>query len=300
MDHDALKPYFAALRERTRPDGACALTPDGEPRPDATAWAAMALHAAGLAPEAVAAARAALARLQAADGRVPLLPGRPEAAWPTVLAMAAWLPDPAYDGRVRAGAAWLLGHPGATWKKDPNGIFGHDPSIKGWNWIEGTHSWVEPTSQAVLVLAALPEPPAGLGPALDEAARLLLDRQLPDGGWNYGNTRVFQNMLLPIPECTGHALAALAGRAGREAVTRSLAYLSGPDCAAATPLCATWRAFGLGAWDAAGPDILENLAVALGRQQRYGPYDTPLLAQLLAAAASRGRFADIVRRSAHG
>lgn len=287
MEDRELAPHYDTLLARALPDGSFAVAPDAGPRPDATAWAAMALFAGGRAGEAASAARRALAAVQAADGRVSLLPDRPEAAWPTSLALLAWLPDPAYAAQAAAAAAWLAGHPGASWPKKEDSPFGHDPSLKGWAWIDGTHSWVEPTSQAMLALAALPEPPDAL---LAEATRLLLDRQLPDGGWNYGNTRVFQNMLLPIPECTGHALAALAGRAPRPAVARSLAYLAGPDCAAATPLAAAWRAFGLAAYGEAGPEIGRNLLTALARQDRYGPYDTPLLAQLIAAVASGGRF----------
>lgn len=296
MDANAFDSYWPALLTRAAPDGSFVVAAGSAARPDATAWAALALFAADRAPEVVQAARRALAAAQAADGRVPLLRERPEAAWPTALAMAAWLPDPEFAAPLARATAWLVAHRGKTWPKAQDSIFGHDPSIPGWNWIDGTHSWVEPTAQAMLVLSALPEPPQ---PALAEGARLLLDRQLPDGGWNYGNTRVFRNMLLPIPESTGHALAALAGRTTREAVATSLAYLAGPACAAATPLTAAWRAFGLGAWGEADDTVLGNLAETLARQDRHGPYDTPLLAQVLAAAASRGRFSALMARSAH-
>ncbi len=286
MEREVLEAHFEALLARVLPDGSFALAPGAPSRPDATAWAAVALFAAGRSPETVSAARNALAARQAADGRVPVLPERPEAAWTTTLALLAWLPDPSYEGPVRAGAAWLTGHPGAHWSRRDE-TFGHDTSLRGWPWIDGTHSWVEPTSQAMLVLSALSRPPES---QLGEAARMLLDRQLPQGGWNYGNTRVFRNILPPIPESTGQALAALAGRVPRTAVAGSLAYLAGPECAAKTPLTAAWRAFGLGAWDGAAPEVLGNLVATLGRQDRYGPYDTPLLGQLLAAAASGGSF----------
>lgn len=241
----AFGPHFTALLDRARADGSFALTGDGPTRPDATAWAAMALFAAGRAPQVVAGARNALAALQAPDGRVPLFPSRPEAAWPTMLAMAAWLPDAAFGANLRAAAAWLVGHPGVSWARKKDSPSAHDPSLKGWNWIEGTHSWVEPTALAMLVLAAVtPEPRE----ALDEATCLLLDRQLPDGGWNYGNTRVFHHTLLPMPESTGHALAALAGRVPREAVAASLAYLSGPRCAAISPCSISSPPIGASGW----------------------------------------------------
>lgn len=287
----ALLPHIDALLERAGPDGRFAVAAGTDSRPDATAWAALALFAAGTATPAVVAARAALAADQLPDGRVPLLRERPEAAWPTILALLAWRPDPAYAVASTRAAAWLLGHPGAHWPRQEGAVVGHDTNLRGWAWIDGTHSWVEPTALAMLALSGRADVP---NQTLEEAGRLLLDRQLPEGGWNYGNTRVFRNTLLPIPESTGHALAALAGRAAPEAVATSLAYLAGPQCAAATPLAAAWRAFGLAAFDQVTPQILDNCLTALARQDRFGPYDTPQLAQLIAAAASAGRFAALL------
>jgi hypothetical protein len=293
MVPDALSPHLDALLRRAGGDGTFAVVEGSASRPDATAWAAVALFAAGLAGPVATAARAALAAGQLPDGRVPVLPQRPEAAWPTTLALLAWLPDPAYAGPAARAAAWLVGHPGAHWPRQDkeNATVGHDTSLRGWAWIDGTHSWVEPTSLAMLALSALPDPP---GEALGEAVRLLLDRQLPGGGWNYGNTRVFRNTLLPVPESTGHALTALGGRAAPEAVAASLDYLAGPECDVPTPLAAAWRAFGLGAYGAATPGTAANCLAALARQDRYGPYDTPQLAQVIAAVATSGRFAALL------
>ena len=49
---------------------------------------------------------------------------------------------------------------------------------------------------------------------------MMLDRQLPHGGWNYGNTYVFGRELRPMPESTGAALTGLAGQV--EVRSRSL------------------------------------------------------------------------------
>lgn len=291
MPPDALLPHIDALLGRAGPDGRFAVAPGSASRPDATAWAAMALFAAGQASPTVVAARTALAADQLPDGRVPILPQRPEAAWPTTLALLAWLPDPAFAAPADKAAAWLTGHPGAHWKRQDKAVVGHDTNLRGWAWIDGTHSWVEPTALAMLALSARADAPRD---ALDEAGRLLLDRQLPNGGWNYGNTRVFRNTLLPVPESTGHALTALGGRAEPAAVAVSLDYLAGPECAAPTPLAAAWRAFGLGAYGRATPEICANCLTALDRQDRFGPYDTPQLAQLIAAAATAGRFAALL------
>jgi hypothetical protein len=228
---------------------------------------------------------------------VPLVPERPAAAWPTPLAILAWLPDPDFRGRAEAAAAWLLGHPGRHWANAADSPSDHDTSLKGWPWIEGTHSWVEPTAQVMLTLAALGQADA---PEMAEAGRMLLDRQLPAGGWNYGNTRFSATSCAPCPNVRATpwaALAVLPTLPPKAAVTQSLAYLASPDSTVATPLTATWRAFGLVAWEAGTPDILEPVARALDRQSRYGAYDTPLLAQALAALASGGRFADLTRRA---
>ncbi len=56
--------------------------------------------------------------------------------------------------------------------------------------------------------------------------KLLLNRQLPEGGWNYGNTLVFGRMLRTHVQPTGLALAALAHETGTsENVHRSLNLL---------------------------------------------------------------------------
>jgi hypothetical protein len=51
-----------------------------------------------------------------------------------------------------------------------------------------------------------------------EGIRMMLDRQLPHGGWNYGNSVVFGRELRPMPESTGAALTGLAGQVEVEVV----------------------------------------------------------------------------------
>jgi hypothetical protein len=102
-------------------------------------------------------------------------------------------------------------------------IIGHNTQLRGWPWVETTHSWVEPTAISVLALKA-----AGLGsgPRVREAVRMLLDRMLPSGGWNHGNTTVLGNMLRPHVQPTGLALAALHGEPhARRHANKSIRYL---------------------------------------------------------------------------
>jgi len=119
---------------------------------------------------------------------------------------------------------------------------------------------------------------------------MILDRQLPDGGWNYGNTFVFGKELLPIPTCTGHALCALAGYTELDVLKLSIDYLNREARKIRTPLSLAWSIFGLTAWSnqphKAHDWILESLAL----QSKYGTYDTALLSQLIVAYFTSGNL----------
>ena len=58
-----------------------------------------------------------------------------------------------------------------------------------------------------------------------EGLRMLMDRQLPHGGWNYGNTIVYGQELHPFIDTTGIALTALAGHVAKEEVKKSIRFL---------------------------------------------------------------------------
>jgi hypothetical protein len=81
--------------------------------------------------------------------------------------------------------------------------------LVGWPWIGNTFGWVEPTSWALLSLEF-----AGKAdhPRAVEGRRLLEDRCIPGGGWNYGNKVVFNHNLMPFWDTTALALLALGNR----------------------------------------------------------------------------------------
>jgi hypothetical protein len=104
---------------------------------------------------------------------------------------------------------FLLGASGTHWEKKEDSPVAHDPSIRGWAWIEDTHSWIDPT---VMALLALEVTGYREHPRFEEGIRMIMDRQLRQGGWNYGNTMVYGQELRPFPDTTGLALTA-SGRA---------------------------------------------------------------------------------------
>jgi hypothetical protein len=113
---------------------------------------------------------------------------------------------------------------------------------------------------------------------------MILDRQLPHGGWNYGSTYIFGREHLPMPESTGAALTGLAGLVGRQKIAQSLAYLQGEADRLRTPISLGWTLLGLAAWELWPPNGLALVERCLANQSRYGEYDTSALSLLLLGA----------------
>lgn len=274
--------YHGIIRNRVSdPKGGFANQTGGGYRIDATAWAAIALAALSREADLVQDARDRLAAAQLADGRVSFSPQHPEAFWPTSLAIFAWHQAAAYREAQARALRFLLATTGKHWQRQPDAAYGHDPSLQGWSWIDATHSWVEPTGLAVIALKI-----TGFGDhaRVKEGVRLLLDRQLPGGGWNYGNTKTFGQELFPFPESTGLALNALCGLAPQEQIQKSLDYLTSRLQGVRTPLALGWGLLGLASWGAKPAGAQAWISECLERQKRYGPYDTASLALLLVAS----------------
>lgn len=280
-----------AIQDRSLPKGGFALYRGESFRPDATVWAVLALEAYDGNRNVTNIACRRLSQSQLADGRVPVVESHPESFWPTSLALLAWQKIPGFKPELKRAIAFLLSNKGRHHPKKEKDELGHDPYINGWPWVEGTHSWIEPTSLAVLALRA-----CGYAEheRVSEAVRMILDRQLPSGGWNYGNTFVFGKELPPIPECTGLALCALADFTEPDSVRKSIDYLKREATRIRTPMALSWSIFGLTAWSM-GPSqahdwILESLAL----QRKYGAYGTTLLSQLVVAYVKSGDLLNLL------
>ncbi|RIK72363.1 MAG: hypothetical protein DCC67_19370 [Planctomycetota bacterium] len=191
------------------------------------AWAALALAAAG---DAASAARPAewLAGIQQPSGAVGVSASQDDPRWPTSLAMLAWATLDRLAGNARfascigAAAQWSLADRGRAARQSEH--IGHNTELVGWSWAADTHSWLEPTCMFVLGLRA-----AGFDrrPRVQEGVRLIVDRLLPDGGANYGNTIVLGRPLVPHLQPTGLAVLTLAGQQQRDArIEKSLNYLA--------------------------------------------------------------------------
>lgn len=285
MHEPSIENAKRALAARQKEDGGFAQVAAGPARPDATAWAALALKRCGLEHADLEAACRFLAGFQLPDGRVVFEKSAAAAWWPTPLAVFAWGGIPGFEREKNLAVGFLLQASGRHFKKEKGSPTGHDTTIRGWSWVEETHSWVEPTALAVLALRAGEK---GGHPRISEAAAMLMDRQLPGGGWNYGNTTVFGQELLPMPDATGLALCALSGTAERGSIVKSLEWGKAQARVIDTPFSLCWLSFGLLAWGIETPELRARVLRCLSLQERRGPYGTTLLALLLLAHEGEG------------
>lgn len=275
------------LISRQHESGAFRVRDNGEGRPDATAWAALALRAEAGHPELAEKARRHLLREQLQDGRLVAAPHSPSACWPTPLALLAWHGWQEGAAAAKQAIQFLDQVRVLTWDMDPYTAI--DSRIKGWSWIAGTSCWVEPTALAIFALERYGVKNERTG----EGVRLLLDRQLPKGGWNYGNTVVFGSELYPTEETVGVALTALAGHCEKAEVERSLRLLEQRLQKVRTPLTLAWGILGMAAWGERPDNANRWIAECLERQQIYGNFDTTQLSLLLIAARCTGGLADL-------
>jgi hypothetical protein len=258
----------------------------GAPAVEPTSLAALALIATrdvagsdpdpdpGLDPEAaVAGAAAWVASLQRPDGSIGLSADRPTPGWGTPLALLLWRASAtspgAFGAQRRRATQWLLGQKGSRMPRseDPARVVGHDTMLVGWPWVGGTHSWLEPTALAVLALRG---EGAGSHARVAEGLRLIRDRAIAAGGWNYGNKAAFGRALRPQPATTGLALLALPRTDGRDdAVSRAIDYLHETLPGVRASVSLGWGLLGLRAWGespaGAGAWLAEAHARASGR-----------------------------------
>ncbi len=278
----------------------CGYRPNGPAAVEPTALAAMALSAHGR-REAADAALEWLAGIQSPEGSLGISAALARPRWPTGWALLAWCaasgahdvpsfgsadgvrrpPEASrFSPMIRRAAQWILSFKGRPILQSPE--LNHDTTLEAWPWVEGTHSWVEPTAIHLLALKA-----SGYGQHARsrDAVRLLCDRAVRTGGWNYGNPEVFGTRLPPHVQPTGLVLAALAGEdSAKREIELAVACLRkalSPDVTTAS-LC--YALIGLAAHGQPVPQSSAWLERAARRtlEERAAPY----LLALLALAAS--------------
>ncbi len=265
----------------------CGYRADGVAAVEPTALAAMALVA-GDRRHAAEQALQWLAEVQADEGSLGIDAENPRPRWPTGWAVLAWHAAASFAAETTGGETtrwtaaaeraidWILSLEGRRLPRSSG--LAHDTTLCGWPWVESTHSWVEPTAINLLALKR-----SGMAdhPRSRAAVELLLDRMLPSGGWNYGNTKVLGNTLRPHVQPTGLALAALCGESGAAVhVRQALDYLKAALSETTTTASLCYGLIGAAAHGHRPAAAEEWLAAAVRRTLRQGasPYSLALTA----------------------
>lgn len=169
------------------------------------------------------------------DGAWPQSEDVDRPSWMTALAVLAMREaDPSAALR---GAEWLLDQEGEgySWLTKlflqlfpERDVIELDPDLKGWPWLAGTFSWVEPTVYSLLALKSMRSqlPVEATDLRIRNGELMIFDRMCLGGGWNYGNSVVLDEELWPYPDTTALALIALQDSGATEPIQLSLDALA--------------------------------------------------------------------------
>lgn len=199
------------LRASQNADGGWGYRPGGTSWVEPTAFASLALGAAGPDPQALRGLEF-LKRCRQPDGAIGLGLGSRDGCWAAYAALLAFHGLGARPEEEKA-KDWILKFVDSSSGLPPETLraiqqeYRIDPSIPGWPWIRGTSNWVESTSLFMIALAASDVPV--LHVRVQAGIDLLLDRALPSGGWNFGNPFIESHEMDPSLLSTSLALAAL-------------------------------------------------------------------------------------------
>jgi hypothetical protein len=254
-------PLVRRLTSLILPGGGVPYYPGGGPSAEPALLGLLALSACGAPAESAKPLLAWVAGLQNPDGSLGIRPGqRDQGIWLTAPAAVVFHRYGLADARDRA-LGFVTSLKSVTVANDPN--VRQDNMIVGWPWVRGTFGWVEPTAWSVIALNV-----CGLGghARAVEGRRFLLDRQIPSGGWNYGNPGLNDRELLPFWDTTGLALLALSGQPDAGRARPSLELLEKNQAKIASLCGLAWAALGLEGHGRNAADIGRRLFAAMTEQ----------------------------------
>ena len=158
----------------------------------------------------------------------------------------------------------LIGFKGETTQYGPNDK--QNNSLQGWGWIAGTFSWLEPTAWAVIALKRL-DRARGIR-RIEVGEQLILDRACYDGGWNYGNAWALDKQLPGHVPTTAIGLLAMRDRADLAVVKRALKFLELRKTTERAALSLGLARIALGSYGA-DPAALDEALETQWRRTRY-------------------------------
>ena len=176
----------------------------------------------------------------------------------------------------------------------PSKAVRQDNSLQAWPWLDGTFSWSEPTAWSMIFLKRVlaGERDEAANARLAEAERLLTDRVCRHGGWNFGNTNVLGADLDAYVPTTALGLLAMSDRRDLEPVQRSLKYLSAHRLSERSAMALGLTRIALGVFDHPAEDVDKALADAAAHTAFLGNQHLTAIA-LYALAGARGARTEV-------
>jgi hypothetical protein len=153
-------------------------------------------------------------RFQNPDGGWGICAQDKESGWQTAWAVYALSQLDRAETERQRGLRWLLDEEVMQYTDSEllsagEAVAQIDFSIRGWPWLPGESSWVEPSALTLLALAKNSSQ-AGVPARIEEAILYLKDRRCRGGGWNVGNPVMFDALLPARINPTAWAVLALA------------------------------------------------------------------------------------------
>lgn len=281
-------PLLIRLAALANPDGGFGYHAGKATHPEPTCLALLAFSTARESfAQQIANATAALERHHSPDGAYRLAESRPEAAWPTAIALFTRIALGASPADMKPTAERLLSVESRTMTKAPEAKDMEtdiDLSLVGWPWAAANFGWVEPTSWACLALRAAGQESHA---RVQQGLKLLLDRAFDTGGANYGNRVVLGSMTEPIPGPSAVLLLALQGQPDHPRIDASVGYLRVQAQKATDLEHLAWARIALGVHDSdtATRDLLPDLdkkILALAADSATSPHRLALAALAVA------------------
>jgi hypothetical protein len=164
-----------------------------------------------------------------------------------------------------------------------------DNSLQGWAWTDGTFSWVEPTAWGLIALKRLGRRGDVVTDArIEEAERLMVDRACRQGGWNFGNADVLGTPLEPYVSATALGLLAMADRRSIESVARSFRYLVTHRLSERSAMALGLSRVALGVYEASADDVSAAIEETWRRTAFLGNLHVTALALYAEVGAAGG------------